>query len=90
MLDRLDEDHAAVQAKSILNTTLDYFARMVLILEPSAGAAETWVATFVGGLVAGAAFGLPFAGLASALTLLTEKGIDAELKSWALARVGSQ
>lgn len=90
MLDQLAADHAAVMHKTVLEATLDYVAQMVVILEPQAGGVEAFVATFVGGLVAGTVVGLPFSGLATALTLFTEKGVDAGFLMWARDRIATE
>lgn len=88
MIARLEADHAAIiQHASILAATLNYLATMIVLLEPNAGAAETFLASFVGGLVLGTGVAAPLAGLAATLTLMTEKGLDAELMSWAKARL---
>lgn len=87
---RAEADHAAIaEHATLVGAALDFLATAIVLCEPGAGAAEAWVATFCGGLVAGTAIGLPFAGIASALTLILEKGLDAEFYSWAKARVAA-
>lgn len=68
---------------TLLSVTLDWVARVLPLLEPALGPAETWVATLAGGLAG------PGGPILSMLVLLIEKAVVSSAENWAKKRDAS-